>query len=1003
VIAAGETGKTFTIETNSTAIVPTSIATTDESMITNLDAERSVKDATNGIYLWTVTFDVSANTATSARSATISINIGGITKTINVSQLAMSVYVNDPIPALFNDVAVGGATDNLFTIETNAPDANITVNCPEWITIKAKSRSTVAADGSSTWTISFDVSANTTTSVRSGSIEVTIGGIKKTVTVSQIALYVGEPSQTSFPDLPVGGETGQTFTITTNTPDESITVNCPEWITNLTKSRSAVAADGSYTWTISFDVSANTTTVPRSGNIEVTIGGIKKTVTVSQVAVAAVFVNAPIPANIPDVIAAGAIGKTFTITTNVQDNDIIVTTTNPSLITNLIPSRSAVAADGSSTWTISFDVTENTTTSARTGNIEVTIGGQKKTVSVSQVGVYVNNPVPASFDDLAVGGETGKTFTITTNTPDESITVNCPEWITIQTKSRSAVAADGSSTWTIGFDVSANTTTSARTGNIEVTIGGQKKTIPVSQVTVSIYIYEPNPLSFVSLVAAGVKDNQFTIETNSLSESITVNCPEWITIQTKTRSAGAADGSFIWTISFDVVENIITSTRSGNIEVILSGHKKTVYVSQVAAPLYVHAPNPSSFLNLAAVGARDNLFTIETNSLIELVINCPEWITIKTKSRAVAADGSSIWTVVFDVSPNWTLSPRSAAISITISGITHAVSVGQDAATWSPPVDANDGLANCYMIAPGGTTTIPITRAITIGGMDASSTATVETLWDDPGVISGSPTLSGSGASRYITVQTSSNQGNAVIALRDPFGTIYWSWHIWVVNYDPNTGGTWTNPNNTAYTFMDRNLGATDNQLNLASWGLLYQWGRKDPFPGGVQGTAGYNAFKYRSLGYVKVTDTSNTVAGAAAGIWESIRKPVTFFKAAGNSWLPYFISTLWDTSTNSKTVYDPCPMGWRVPRYVARDNHPWIGFVGQIWFRDCDCGGLNYGEFSKWPAAGLRDSSRGYTAAGTDDIYMHSTDMTFNAYFLSYIYMSSHWDDGASVRCVRE
>jgi hypothetical protein len=226
------------------------------------------------------------------------------------------------------------------------------------------------------------VTANTTTDARTGDIEVTISGEKKTVTVSQAGISVGEPSQTSFPDLPVGGETGKTFTITTNTSNESITMNGPAWITNLTKSLGAVAADGSSTWTISFDVSANTTISARTGSIKVTIGGIKKTVSISQVAM---YVNAPNPANFLNVIAAGETGKTFTIETNAP-NEEITATTNAAWITNLTPSRNVVATDnGSSTWTISFDVSENTTTSARSGSVEVTIGRITKMVTVSQI------------------------------------------------------------------------------------------------------------------------------------------------------------------------------------------------------------------------------------------------------------------------------------------------------------------------------------------------------------------------------------------------------------------------------------------------------------------------------------------------------------------------------------------------------------------------------------------------------------------------------------------
>jgi hypothetical protein len=117
-----------------------------------------------------------------------------------------------------------------------------------------------------------------------------------------------------------------------------------------------------------------------------------------------------------------------------------------------------------------------------------------------------------------------------------------------------------------------------------------------------------------------------------------------------------------------------------------------------------------------------------------------------------------------------------------------------------------------------------------------------------------------------------------VIALQDVAGTIYWSWHIWVVNYDPNTEKTWTNPNNTAYTFMDRNLGANEATLSLASHGLFYQWDRKDPFPSGTKGTAGYAALSHFKGMYTK--QYGDPEHFTADDVLESIREPTDFISA---------------------------------------------------------------------------------------------------------------------------
>jgi hypothetical protein len=313
-----------------------------------------------------------------------------------------------------------------------------------------------------------------------------VGGQKKTVSVSQAALYVNAPVPASFSNVIAAGVTGNTLTITTNAPDEDIMVTTTNtsMITNLDKVRGAVADDGTYTWTVTFDVSANVSTSPRSSYIVVTVGEQQgKTVSISQVA-AALYVNDPVPASFDDVVAAGVAGNTFTITTNVPDENITVTATNTQVITNPTKQR-GVNVDGSYTWTIGFDVPVNKNTYVRNGQIEVTIGGQKKTVPVSQVALFVYAPVPTSFVNVDAGGVAGNTFTLEMNAQEEDVTVTTtdPSMITNLTKTHGEIAADGSYTWTIGFNVTTNTT-AVRSATISVYVNGVSvvtRTVSVSQ------------------------------------------------------------------------------------------------------------------------------------------------------------------------------------------------------------------------------------------------------------------------------------------------------------------------------------------------------------------------------------------------------------------------------------------------------------------------------------------------------------------------------------------
>ena len=153
-------------------------------------------------------------------------------------------------------------------------------------------------------------------------------------------------------------------------------------------------------------------------------------------------------------------------------------------------------------------------------------------------------------------------------------------------------------------------------------------------------------------------------------------------------------------------------------------------------------------------------------------------------------------------------------------------------------------------------------------------------------------------------------EGNAVIAAKDEEGTILWSWHIWLT--DEPQGQMYYN---NAGTMMDRNLGATSaTPGDVGALGLLYQWGRKDPFLGSSSissSTLAKSTITWPSL--VK-SDTNNGTKSYATA------NPTTFitYNSSNSDW--YYTgssstdNTRWTTSESKKSIYDPCPAGWRVP-----------------------------------------------------------------------------------------
>ncbi|MFR9502906.1 MAG: hypothetical protein SNH73_00455 [Rikenellaceae bacterium] len=161
-------------------------------------------------------------------------------------------------------------------------------------------------------------------------------------------------------------------------------------------------------------------------------------------------------------------------------------------------------------------------------------------------------------------------------------------------------------------------------------------------------------------------------------------------------------------------------------------------------------------------------------------------------------------------------------------------------------------------------------------------------------------------------------EGNAVIAAYDSSGDIIWSWHVWVSDFSADDSPVTLNN----IEVMDRNLGACNNSTLdedaiLASYGLYYQWGRKDPFVGpyyyNAQGSTD-GTMKNESKSSVYITYTESTSKKGTVSY--TTENPLTFILGVEDSNYDWIYSNdssdLWSES-GSKSIYDPCPKGWRV------------------------------------------------------------------------------------------
>ena len=164
-------------------------------------------------------------------------------------------------------------------------------------------------------------------------------------------------------------------------------------------------------------------------------------------------------------------------------------------------------------------------------------------------------------------------------------------------------------------------------------------------------------------------------------------------------------------------------------------------------------------------------------------------------------------------------------------------------------------------------------------------------------------------------------EGNAQIGVYDASGKCLWSWHIW--RTDAPADFTFTNSDEISWTVMDRNLGAVSREMRdgADTYGLYYQWGRKDPFPAAVVAKGMYTNPE-RTLAYAveHPRQAFKPVAYRAvydAYDWYNVHRDSTNHALWGNPDFEY-IHPLKDMV---KTIYDPCPAGYVVaPANTFRD-----------------------------------------------------------------------------------
>lgn len=144
------------------------------------------------------------------------------------------------------------------------------------------------------------------------------------------------------------------------------------------------------------------------------------------------------------------------------------------------------------------------------------------------------------------------------------------------------------------------------------------------------------------------------------------------------------------------------------------------------------------------------------------------------------------------------------------------------------------------------------------------------------------------------------------------YDEILWSWLIWS---SPEPGTV----SHNGKTFMDRNLGASLYGLgeNYAR-GFLFQWGRKDAFSAASGSNSDVYWFTPTAINVF--TDYPAEVKSMAYTIAHPTARIVCWTEAT-HSWMPDAEYGKRPWREEVKTIYDPCPPGWRVPTKVDMNN----------------------------------------------------------------------------------
>ena len=352
----------------------------------------------------------------------------------------------------------------------------------------------------------------------------------------------------------------------------------------------------------------------------------------------------------------------------------------------------------------------------------------------------------------------------------------------------------------------------------------------------------------------------------------------------------------------------------------------------------------------------DFSFTLPGHIVTELESTVVIPITARNITSVSVTSTPKGWTVEDVDLQNWTVTVKAPSAytaddptveengTLKLSGFTPAgtsVTASSYLSLLNLEMDLSDKYSNCYVISQKDTRyTIDVTHKGE--SSETFSPDNVEVLWQsDRELVNYTSYYADKGTFTFFISHTDitddndnvidsvTPDGNAVVAAYDSAGNIIWSWHIWITGSDVESTAITT----SAGVFMDRNLGAyhnsdgsTDTDDIFKSYGLYYQWGRKDPFIRPVDYNFSNNEDRtvYTGSGTTKRFSYVDAEKGSDVGTLEyTVKNPMSYVLGSADNDYDWLYTShddnLW--SSEQKSIYDPCPRGWRIP-----DGNAFVG-----------------------------------------------------------------------------